>query len=85
MDEILTIKEVAAYLKVSRTTVWRWCREGKLPAFRVGRGWRIHRAVVEQITRQYADEEAQPKKLARRKRGSPFREDDDSEEVDYTL
>ena len=52
MDEILTVREVAEYLKLSRTTVWRWCNEGKLPAFKVGRGWRIHRLDVEKITGQ---------------------------------
>jgi len=50
MDEILTVREVAAYLKLSRTTIWRWCNEGKLQAFKVGRGWRIHRSELERIT-----------------------------------
>jgi excisionase family DNA binding protein len=49
MDEILTVREVAEYLKLSRTTVWRWCSQGKLQAFKVGRGWRIHRSEVERI------------------------------------
>jgi len=52
MDEILTVREVADYLKLSRTTVWRWCNRGRLPAFKVGRGWRIHREEVEKIVRQ---------------------------------
>jgi excisionase family DNA binding protein len=52
MDEILTVREVAKYLKLSRTTVWRWCNEGKLHAFKVGRGWRIHRSEVEEIVGQ---------------------------------
>ena len=50
MDEILTVREVAGYLKLSRTTIWRWCSEGKLKAFKVGRGWRIHRSEIEKIT-----------------------------------
>ncbi len=50
MDEILTVREVAEYLKLSRTTIWRWCNEGKLRAFKVGRGWRIHRSEIEKIT-----------------------------------
>jgi excisionase family DNA binding protein len=34
--------DVADELKVHRVTVWRWIREGKLAAFRVGDGnWRI--------------------------------------------
>jgi excisionase family DNA binding protein len=50
MDEILTVREVAAYLKLSRTTIWRWCNEGKLQAFKAGRSWRIHRSEIEKIT-----------------------------------
>ncbi len=42
-NELLTVREVAAYLRVSRVTVWRWCQEGTIPAFRIGRNWRIHR------------------------------------------
>jgi excisionase family DNA binding protein len=55
MDDILTVREVAEYLKLSRTTIWRWCNEGRLSAFKVGRGWRIHRLEVEKIIRQYAE------------------------------
>jgi excisionase family DNA binding protein len=39
----LTVAEVARYLRVSETTVWRWCTSGKLPAFRIGRSWRVRR------------------------------------------
>ena len=42
-NELLTVREVAAYLRVSRVTVWRWCQQGVIPAFRIGRNWRIRR------------------------------------------
>lgn len=42
--ELLTVREVAKHLRVSRVTVWRWCQQGFLPAFRLGRGWRIRSA-----------------------------------------
>ena len=42
-NELLTVKEAAAYLRVSRVTAWRWCQEGIIPAFRIGRNWRIPR------------------------------------------
>jgi len=42
-NEILTVNEVATYLRVSRVTVWRWCQQGIIPASQVGRNWRIHR------------------------------------------
>ena len=56
MDEILTVPEVAKYLKVSRTTVWRWCNDGKLLAFKVGKNWRIHRSEIEKIVGRKLDE-----------------------------
>ena len=43
-NELLTVKEVADFLRVGRVTVWRWCKAGTIPACRVGRNWRIPRA-----------------------------------------
>lgn len=40
---VLTVAEIATYLKISPTTVWRHCVRGTLPAFRVGRQWRVER------------------------------------------
>ena len=40
-DELLTIAEVAEYLKLSQRTAWRWCKSGQLPAFKVGHQWRV--------------------------------------------
>jgi len=37
----LTAQEVAALLRVSVYTVRRWIKKGDLPAYKVGRGWRI--------------------------------------------
>jgi excisionase family DNA binding protein len=37
------VAEIATYLKISPTTVWRHCVRGTLPAFRVGRQWRVKR------------------------------------------
>lgn len=37
----LTVDEVAALLKVSIYTVRRWINDGALPAYKVGRSWRV--------------------------------------------
>ncbi len=37
----LTPQEVSALLRVSAQTVRRWIKEGTLPAYKVGRAWRI--------------------------------------------
>ena len=39
--EMLKPDEVAERLKVSVFSVRRWIKQGKLPAYRVGRAWRI--------------------------------------------
>jgi excisionase family DNA binding protein len=47
MPDMLTISEVAKYLKLHELTVRRLAREGELPAFKVGRQWRIKRNLLE--------------------------------------
>ncbi len=42
-DEILTLKEVADYLKLAEKTAYRLAAEGKLPGFKVGGSWRFQR------------------------------------------
>ncbi len=46
-DEIMTIPEVAEYLRLGESTVYRLVRDGELPAFRVGGKWRFHRKRLE--------------------------------------
>lgn len=49
-QNILTVQEVAEALRVSRSTVWRWCRDGTLTtAFKIGRNWRIRHDEVTEI------------------------------------
>lgn len=46
-EEILTIKEVAAYLKLAKKTAYKLAAEGKLPGFKVGGSWRFKQADIE--------------------------------------
>jgi len=41
LNRLLTTNDVAAYLQVDPNTVYRWCRDGKITAIKVGREWRI--------------------------------------------
>lgn len=43
----MSVGEVARYLGVGKVTVYRWCREGRLPCLKVGRSWRIRREALE--------------------------------------
>ncbi|MFM1699767.1 methylation-associated defense system helix-turn-helix domain-containing protein MAD1 [Aeromonas salmonicida] len=45
--EILTLEEVAAYLKAGKRTVYRLAQEGKIPAFKLGGSWRFRRAELD--------------------------------------
>ena len=48
MDEsLLTIEQVARYLKVDKFTVYRLVAQRKLPAYRVGNQWRFKRSLLE--------------------------------------
>ncbi|MCG7876038.1 MAG: helix-turn-helix domain-containing protein [Candidatus Thiodiazotropha endolucinida] len=40
-NQVLTVKEVAEYLKVNDRTVYRMAANGKIPAFKVGSSWRF--------------------------------------------
>lgn len=50
--ELLGVAEVAGYLGVGTVTVYRWCREGRLPCLKVGRSWRIRREALEDFLRR---------------------------------
>ena len=50
-DEILTLKEVAQYLKLAEKTAYRLAAEGKLPGFKVGGSWRFRKDDVEKLTK----------------------------------
>lgn len=44
---ILTIKEVAEYLKVTQRTIYKLAAARKIPAFRVGGAWRFRAADID--------------------------------------
>ena len=45
-DEILTIPEVAALLKIAEKTVYGLAQRGGLPGFKVGGQWRFSRVAI---------------------------------------
>lgn len=44
---VLTIDDLAEYLKISTSTLYKLAQEGKLPGKKVGRHWRFHRDAVD--------------------------------------
>lgn len=47
-DRVLTVDELATYLKVSQSTLYKLLAGGKIPGQKVGRHWRFSRAVIDQ-------------------------------------
>lgn len=41
-NEVYTLEEAMEYLKVSYSTILRWVNQGTIPAFKVGRFWRVY-------------------------------------------
>lgn len=46
-SEILTLEEVAAYLKAGKRTVYRLAQKGEIPAFKLGGTWRFRRSELD--------------------------------------
>ena len=46
-SEILTIEEVARYLRVSERTVYEWAQKGEIPAGKIGTVWRFKKDDIE--------------------------------------
>lgn len=44
--DILTVEEAADLLRIPRSSVYKLAQEGKIPAQKVGRHWRFHRATL---------------------------------------
>lgn len=49
MDEILKIKELSGYLKIPSSTIYKLIQEGKLPAIKLGKHWRIKKKDIESL------------------------------------
>ncbi len=54
MARVLTLEEVASYLRVHPSTIYRLLKKKQLPAFKVGSDWRFN---LESIDRWRADAE----------------------------
>jgi excisionase family DNA binding protein len=47
-NPVLTVKEVAAYLRVHQSTIYRLLKAQQLPGFRIGSDWRFNIEAIDQ-------------------------------------
>jgi len=51
-NEILTISELCAYLKLTEKTAYRLALDKKLPGFKVGGSWRFRKSDIDEWIQQ---------------------------------
>jgi excisionase family DNA binding protein len=47
-DDIMTVKELADYLKIAEKTAYRFALEKKIPGFKVGTAWRFRKKEIDE-------------------------------------
>jgi len=46
-DEIMTMNELAEYLKISKSTLYKLTVENKIPGTKIGKRWRFHKEAID--------------------------------------
>jgi excisionase family DNA binding protein len=46
--DIMTVEDVARYLKLKPQTVYKWAQEGQIPATKLGKEWRFRRRILDE-------------------------------------
>lgn len=45
--DVMNADEASAWLRIPKSTLYKLCSDGELPAAKVGRHWRFHRDTLE--------------------------------------
>jgi excisionase family DNA binding protein len=59
MSEILTVREVAALLKINEKTAYKLAAKGEIPGFKVGGSWRFDRGEIESWIKRQTEKQGQ--------------------------
>ena len=55
-NDIMTLEEVAGYLRLKPQTIYLWAQEKKIPAAKLGKEWRFRRSVVDKWFNRHMDD-----------------------------
>lgn len=44
---VMTVAEVAEYLRIPKSSVYKLAQEGRIPCIKAGRRWRFHRGAID--------------------------------------
>lgn len=51
-NEIMSLDELAEYLKISKSTLYKLVQQGKFPGQKIGKQWRFHKNAVDDWLRE---------------------------------
>jgi excisionase family DNA binding protein len=54
-NDIMTLEEVADYLRLKPQTIYTWAQEKKIPAAKLGKEWRFRRSLIDKWFNQHID------------------------------
>ena len=55
-SEIMTLEEVAAYLRLKPQTIYTWAQEKQIPAAKLGKEWRFKKSIIDAWFENHIDE-----------------------------
>ena len=56
MEDIMTLEEVAKYLKLKPQTIYTWAQDRKIPAAKLGKEWRFRKSIIDKWFNQHFDD-----------------------------
>ena len=65
-SDVMTIEDLSDYLKISKSTLYKLVREGKVPSQKIGRHWRFHKDAIE---RWLKNDDSRSRSKNQRKKG----------------
>lgn len=54
-SEVMSIEELAEYLKISRSTLYKLAQDSEIPAQKVGKRWRFHKDAIDEWLRGHPE------------------------------
>ncbi|MBT3208551.1 MAG: helix-turn-helix domain-containing protein [Bacteroidetes bacterium] len=55
-NDILTLEEVAEYLRLKPQTIYTWAQEKRIPSAKLGKEWRFKKSIIDRWFDQHIDE-----------------------------
>ncbi len=60
---IMTVHDVAEYLRLSEAKVYKLAKEGLVPALRMGKSWRFKKEIIDEWIRRETEQSLQSSRL----------------------